>query len=94
MWTWVQDMATADNKPKDVDVEYMVSFTIINEGGSFMLRQNLAKYLPSLPQLQYATLAGTIATFQDQENFHSINGKTIPVCDNVSFLPSVFYCLI
>ena len=70
----LQEMATDQNTPKDVDKEYVVNFSILNEVGSFMLRDNLAKYLPSIPNLQYSTLAGTITSFQDQQNFYVING--------------------
>lgn len=73
-------MATPDNKPKDVDREYVLSYSILNEQASFMLRQNLQKYLPNVPQLQYNTLAGTITSFQDQQNYHTINGE--PSCVN------------
>ena len=74
----LQEMATEDNKPKDVDREYVLSYSIVNEQSSFMLRQNLQRAMPNIPQLQYNTLAGTIVAFQDQENFHVINGKLIP----------------
>jgi hypothetical protein len=67
-------MATADNRPKDVDREYVLSFGIVNEASSFMLRQNLATYLPSIPPLQYSRLVGSYPSFADSNEFHTING--------------------
>ena len=89
----LQEMATKNQDgqytPKDVDKEYVVNFSILNEVGSFMLRDNLAKYLPSIPNLQYSTLAGTITSFQDQQNFYVINGKSLPVVSSLARLQVV-----
>ena len=74
----MQEMATADNRPKDVDREYVLNFMIVNEAASFMLRQNIATYLPSVPQLQYSQLVGSYPSFADSNEFHTINGNFHP----------------
>lgn len=80
-------MATAENKPKDVDREYVLNFMIVSEASSFMLRQNIATYLPSVPQLQYSSLVGSYPSFADSNQFHTINGNLPP-----SFPPPRWMC--
>ena len=67
-------MATAENRPRDVDREYVLSFGIIDETASFMFRTNLQSYLPNVPPLQYKALAIDTPAFSDSNSMHTING--------------------
>ena len=51
-------------------------FSITNEASSFMLRANLQKYLPGVPNLQYSSLLDSVPEFATNMNMHAINGKT------------------
>ncbi|KAI8463551.1 MAG: multicopper ferroxidase [Monoraphidium minutum] len=43
-----KDLANDDATPKDVDREFVLSFSILDESHSFLLPQNMKKYLPRL----------------------------------------------
>lgn len=78
MAMWLQEMATADNRPKDVDREYVTMFSVTNEASSFMLRANLQKFFPGMPEPQYESMADAVPAFAANENMHAINGMPMP----------------
>ncbi|KIZ07330.1 hypothetical protein MNEG_0617 [Monoraphidium neglectum] len=68
-------LANDDASPKDVDREFILSFSILDESHSFMLQQNLKKYLPKVAASENAT-----ATLLEDPGFveanlkHTVNG--------------------
>lgn len=78
----MQEMADENSRPKDVDREFVIMFSITNEASSFMLRANLQKYLPGVPNLQYSSLLDSVPEFITNMNFHAINGEHFSaLCD-------------
>jgi hypothetical protein len=70
------DNANDDGSPKDVDREYVLSFAILDEGGSFLLETNMARFLPRALS-RNATRAKALMEddgFKEANLKHSING--------------------
>lgn len=70
------DMANEDATPKDVDREFVLSFAILDESHSFLLDDNMAKYLPPAVKSN-VTAQDEIkedAGFVESNLKHSING--------------------
>jgi hypothetical protein len=85
----MQDMATSDNTPKDVDREIVLAFNINDETSSFLIRKNLKSFFPSLPSAQYYNLL-QLPSFQAPHNYHAINGeKRLPHIK----VPGIGFCL-